>query len=138
MALINVDWSKITINSPYFRGDVTKLQMLQYENKDNTKTITTAQHIENTYNFSKCYNVTKLQHKNNDICKNTDWLELFNERAAIMEYDGGLNRFDAEVSAFNELIYRFCEVNHHDNTDFAVNALLALGLKNPYRKSEYQ
>ena len=55
-----------------------------------------------------------------------------------MEYEGGLSRIDAEVGAFNELVYKFCEVNDCNNTDFAVSALLALGLKHLYHKAEYQ
>ena len=67
-----------------------------------------------------------------------DWIELFEERAAIIEYDGGISRLGAEVNAFDEMVYKFCDVNNCDNTDFAVSALLALGLRNPYHKVEYQ
>ncbi len=31
------------------------------------------------------------------------WLEEFEERAAILEYDGGLTREDAETQAFDEI-----------------------------------
>ncbi len=32
-----------------------------------------------------------------------DFLEAYEERAAIMEFDAGLSRQDAEVAAFNDL-----------------------------------
>ena len=34
-----------------------------------------------------------------DFTKSDEWLEAFNERAAIMEYDGGLPRTEAERQA---------------------------------------
>lgn len=86
----------------------------------------------------KGYEVTKVTKQNQYIGKNVDWFELFEERAAIIEYDGGLSRIYAEVEAINELVYKFCEVNDCNDTDFAVSALLALGVKNPYHKAEYK
>ncbi len=32
-----------------------------------------------------------------------DWMELYEERAAIMEYDGGLPRAEAEIQAGLEI-----------------------------------
>jgi len=34
---------------------------------------------------------------------NDYWLETWSERAAIMEYDGGMNRHDAEQAAWDEV-----------------------------------
>jgi hypothetical protein len=35
-----------------------------------------------------------------------DWTEEFEERAAILEYDGGLDRFSAEKQAYREILQR--------------------------------
>lgn len=104
---------------------------------DNSKKVTENISLNQCDNI-KSYEVTKVTKQNQYIGKNVFWLDLFEERAAIMEYDGGLSRIDAEVGAFNELVYKFCEVNDCNDTDFAVSALLALGLKNPYHKAEYK
>ena len=38
------------------------------------------------------------------------WLEMYEERAAIMEYDGKLPRREAEAAAWQEIQRRMCEV----------------------------
>tara|TARA_Y100000310_G_scaffold166537_2_gene166227 strand:+ start:2157 stop:2378 length:222 start_codon:yes stop_codon:yes gene_type:complete len=37
------------------------------------------------------------------------YYEMFEERAAIMEHDGKLNKDHAEIIAFRKIINRFCQ-----------------------------
>lgn len=47
--------------------------------------------------------VPRVPHENNDAALRTDLIEAFEERAAIMEYDGGLSRKAAEAAAWTDI-----------------------------------
>lgn len=48
-----------------------------------------------------------------EILKNPDWRDFFEERAAIREYDGGLTRVRAEILALHEVRARFANEQVH-------------------------
>ncbi len=143
MSLFEVDLSKVIINSRYYKPEaVTENKNVTFvtaESKNVTKNSKNI--IENQDVAESVTKVTKVTAKKHNIVKiksGGDWNESFEERAAIMEYEGGLSRIDAEVKTFNELVYKYCDENNCNNTDFAVYALLEAGLKNPYHKAEYK
>ena len=144
MSLFEVDLSKVIINSRYYKPEaVTESKNVIFVTAESKNVTENSENVVENQSaietMTKITKITKQNHNIGQIKSGGDcWNELFEERAAIMEYEGGLSRLDAEVCAFDELVYRFCDVNNCDNTDFAVDALLALGLKNPYRKPEYQ
>lgn len=134
MTLFELDLSKIVIKSRYFKPEaVTKtaknVTFVTAENKNVTDAL--RNNTQNQYVNAVATKITKAT-------KIIDWKELFEERAAFMEFEGGLSRIDAEVKTFNELVYKYCDENNCNNTDFAVYALLEAGLKNPYHKAEYK
>jgi hypothetical protein len=142
MSLFEVDLSKVIINSRFYKPEaVTESKNVMFVTAESKNVTNFSENIvENQSvieNVTKITNVTEKNHNIGKIKSGGDWHELFEERAAIREYEGGLSRLKAEVSTFNELVYRFCDENNCDDTDFAVDALLASGLKNPYRKPEY-
>lgn len=47
--------------------------------------------------------VPRVPRQNNDILRETDLMTDFEERAAIMEYDGGMSRREAEALAEAEV-----------------------------------
>ena len=59
------------------------------------------------------------------------WLDKFNERAAIYQFDANLSKVEAEVKAIDELAI---ELMMSDNItgDEAIKRLLECGIKNPY------
>jgi hypothetical protein len=67
-----------------------------------------------------------------------DWVALYEERAAIVEHQGGLTRTKAEVQAFLDIAVRWCMA--HPEVDalrspeaepIVVAALAELGIRDP-------
>jgi len=68
------------------------------------------------------------------IWSHSDWLDYFEERAAIAEYDGGLSRAEAESMAFDCCINEWLNQNGVYSTNQgsqAEDALREIGLKSP-------
>lgn len=67
------------------------------------------------------------------------YVDFFNERAAIFEYDAGQVRWEAEMNAFDECILKWLEERQMEIKDTialneAVTFLMACRLKNPFYK----
>ena len=68
------------------------------------------------------------------IWSNSDWVEYFEERAAIAEYDGGLSRAEARSIAFDCCIKEWlnqnqlCDFNQYSQAE---DALREMGLNSP-------
>ena len=79
--------------------------------------------------------VTLVTLKNNNIgISKNDWFNLFEERAAIFEYEAGLNKCEAEEKAFDECILKLLNLDKKQSLQTAVSYLLACGLYNPFYK----
>lgn len=76
-----------------------------------------------------------LKNSNIEMSKN-DWLNLFEERASILEYEGGENRPTAEAKAFDECILKLLNLDKKHTLKTAINYLMACGLHNPFYKKE--
>jgi len=63
-----------------------------------------------------------------------DWLDWYNERAAIYEYENGDVRSEAEVKAFDDCIAKFREFDKVADLETAVKTLMSYGLHNPFYK----
>ena len=76
-----------------------------------------------------------LKNSNIEMSKN-DWLNLFEERAAIFEYEAGENRPTAEAKAFDECILKLLKLDKKHTLKTAINYLMVCGLHNPFYKKE--
>ena len=63
-----------------------------------------------------------------------DWLDWYNERAAIYEYENGNIRSEAEVKAFDDCIIKFRKNHKEADLETAVKTLMNYGLHNPFYK----
>lgn len=79
--------------------------------------------------------VTKVTKKNNNInFSPEDWFELFNERAAIFQFENGDDKTTAEEKAFDECIIKLLDLDKKQSLYTAVPYLMACGLHNPFYK----
>ena len=76
------------------------------------------------------YAVTKVTGQNN---KNY-WLDRFEEKAAVYEYDANMTRLDAEEYAIHDLVNEWIKSNKEKDWNAAMKYLFACGIPNPYRK----
>lgn len=76
------------------------------------------------------YAVTKVTGQKN---KNY-WLDRFEEKAAIYEYEANMTRLDAEEYAIYDLVNELIETNEKKDWDEAMRYLFACGVSNPYWK----
>ena len=60
------------------------------------------------------------------------WLDKFNERSAIYQYDANLSKVEAEVKAIDELLIEWMNMNNCTDWEEAVKELLDYGIPNPY------
>lgn len=88
----------------------------------------------------QCSNqVTAVTAKNSNVkIDKNDWLDLFEERAAIYQFEGGDNQTTAEAKAFDECILKLLNLDKKHTLTTAVKYLMACGLHNPFYKKEYQ
>lgn len=81
--------------------------------------------------------VTLVTLKNNNIeMSKNDWLELFEERAAIFQFENGDDMTTAEAKAFDECILKLLDFDKKQTLNTAVTYLMACGLHNPFYKRE--
>ena len=76
------------------------------------------------------YAVTKVTGQNN---KNY-WLDRFEEKVAVYEYDANMTRIDAEEYAIHDLVNEWVKINKEKDWNAAMKCLFACGIPNPYRK----
>ncbi len=81
---------------------------------------------------NKVTKVTKIF--NNINLSSEDWLELFNERAAIFQFENGDDKTTAEAKAFDECIIKLLNLDKKQSLRTAVPYLMACGLHNPFYK----
>ena len=65
-----------------------------------------------------------------------DWLDWYNERAAIYEYENGDIRSTAEMKAFDDCIAKFREFDKAADLETAIRTLMSYGLHNPFFNME--
>ena len=61
----------------------------------------------------------------------TDWQALFDERAAISEYDGGMTRALAELGAYGACVAEYLARHQDKNAKTAKIALAGFGVRYP-------
>ena len=84
-------------------------------------------------NESNESNVIKTQNRFLNF-EAVDWLDWYNERAAIYEYENGDVRSEAEVKAFDDCIIKFRKNHKEADLETAVKTLMSYGLHNPFYK----
>lgn len=62
------------------------------------------------------------------------WLDKFEERAAIYEYEANMSRIETEAQAINDLTLEWMKINKTEDWDIAIKELFSYGIKNPYYK----
>ena len=62
------------------------------------------------------------------------WLDKFEERAAIYEYEANISRIETENQAINDLTLEWMKINKTEDWDIAIKELFSYGIKNPYYK----
>lgn len=129
------DIKKILLKNPV--TPVTSLQPLSGKGYS----VTEAQNKKVTESYKKimqnqqCNRVTDVTAKNNNIIFTPeDWLMMFEERAAILEYEGGENRPAAEEKAFDECVLKLLKLDKKHTLNTAVPYLISCGLHNPFYK----
>ena len=60
------------------------------------------------------------------------WIDKFEEKSAIYEYEANLEKQDAEIKAFDELIIEYMDKFNDHSLDKAVRRLLSYGIKHPF------
>lgn len=107
-------------------------------NKNDTNSLCNVENADNKGMQPNSNAVTQVTLKNNRnklaSFEPDDWLDYFEERAAIYEYENNDSRFSAEVKAMDDCIIKFLEVNKEANLDMAVKTLMSFGLHNPFYK----
>lgn len=139
------DIKKILLKNPV--TPVTWLQPLsskgysvtEAQNKKVTKVTKKVTKVTESYKKimqnQQCNRVTDVTAKNNNIIfTSEDWLMMFEERAAILEYEGGENRPTAEEKAFDECVLKLLKLDKKHTLNTAVPYLISCGLHNPFYK----
>lgn len=62
---------------------------------------------------------------------------MFEERAAIYQFEAGENKTSAEAKAFDECILRLLNMDKKHTLETAITYLMACGLHNPFYKKVY-
>ena len=62
------------------------------------------------------------------------WLDKFEERAAIYEYEANMSKIETEAQAINDLTLEWMKINKTEDWDIAIKELFSYGIKNPYYK----
>lgn len=120
-AVTSVTWLQPRASAA-FKGKMKKLQRV-------TPVTNVTEKIEQN---QRCNRVTGVTEKNNNIeMQKNDWLMMFEERAAIFEYEAGLKRREAEVKAFDECILRLLDLDKKHTLNTVVSYLFSCGLHNP-------
>lgn len=125
-AVTKVTWLQPRASNS-FHGKTEKLQPV-------TKKVTKVTNVtEKIVQNQQCNHVTFVTTKNNNIkFTSEDWLTMFEERAAIFEYEAGLKRSEAEEKSFDECILKLLNLDKKQSLQTAVPYLLACGLHNPF------
>ncbi len=127
-AVTSVTWLQPRASAA-FRGKMKKLQPVTPVTKKVTPVTNVTEKIEQN---QRCNRVTGVTEKNNNIeMQKNDWLMMFEERAAIFEYEAGLKRREAEVKAFDECILRLLDLDKKHTLNTVVSYLFSCGLHNP-------
>ena len=115
--------------SAAFRGKTEKLQPVTPVTKKVTPVTNVTEKIEQNQRWNR---VTDVTEKNNNVeMRKNDWLMMFEERAAIFEYEAGLKRREAEIKSLNACILRLLDLDKKHTLDTAVSYLFSCGLHNP-------
>lgn len=75
--------------------------------------------------------------KDNSLFLSKEWfLDFFNERAGMLEFDAGQEQWEANMNAFDECACKWLEINKLDfqteNIGKAIDYLVSCGLHNPF------
>ena len=60
------------------------------------------------------------------------WLDKFNERAAIYQYEANLSKVEAEVKAIDEQVIEWMSMHQSTDWERAIKKLLDYGISTPY------
>ena len=86
----------------------------------------------NPKDLSEGYTVTQVTpSKSKDY-----WLDKFNERAAIYQYDANLSKVAAEVKAIDELVIEWMSMYNSTDWERAIKELMDYGIPNPYYRTK--